>query len=196
MNAVEWLFCKAIEDITFTSTLDAIGQQIKEIWKGVENGDEHACGIAQEIEETLVGAATVICQAKILRVVKAAQFDPECRKKIRDVECDHVLRGLGEKAGTSNLSKVEILWHMGNYFKHAEEWARARPPNWPSEDKYKHTVDAITAGGLDPKKSYGDNVLLGAKFLGVLDAGDLSAFSEIVNNWSKVLLNRAYPKHC
>jgi hypothetical protein len=66
--------------------------------------------------EELLGLSIVLLQTKILRVCKAAKASPLALSNARAVG--------GPYKGTGR-SLAELIWALGNYYKHRNEWDRA-----------------------------------------------------------------------
>jgi hypothetical protein len=75
------------------------------------------------------------------------------------------------------FSKVEVLWQLGNYFKHRDEWD---PASWKGGSSW--TLQAIKAAGLRPGCS--GNLRQGADALGNTDYADVTVFQQIIRFWS------------
>lgn len=200
MKLSNWSIRFAAEDVTFSETLSMISNQIRHMWAGCGDGNEDNLGIAEEIAATLIGSAFVVCQVKICRVTCAVRFDQECAHKFgrRDdrPEDDYIVRGQSKGLdGKVVHSKVDIIWHLANYFKHADEWPRdwkIKRKNPRTIERVEYTISAITVAGLSPQKSYVDNIEQGANFFGTDGGANLLALSSVVNDWSNSIIESHY----
>lgn len=133
-----------------------------------------------QVIENMLGTAYVVCQNQITAVVQAALkvADGAPTVAIFDgAKRESGVRSLGPQFG-HGLSKVEVLWQLGNYFKHRDEWD---PVAWDGGNRF--TVDAIKAAGLEPLNS--GNLRNGAEALGNTEYADMSVFQEIIRSWSE-----------
>ncbi len=133
-----------------------------------------------QIIENMLGTAYVVCQNEITAVVQAAlRFDAAAKSSIflgsRPAERESSVRALGPKF-EGKFSKVEVLWHLGNYFKHRDEWD---PATWHGANEF--TLGAIKAAGLEPGCS--GNLRQGAKALGNTEYSDMDVFQEAIRSW-------------
>jgi hypothetical protein len=200
MKLGNWQVRFAAEDVTFSETLSMVSGQIRHVWAGCGDGNEDTVGMAEEIAATLIGSAFVVCQVKIRRVICALRFDQECAYKFGRrndrPEDDYIIRGQSKGPdGKVVHSKVDIIWHLANYFKHADEW----PRDWKIERKrpekmepIEYTISAITVAGLSPKKSYVDNIDQGANFFETDGGTNLVALSSVINDWSESIIKSRY----
>jgi hypothetical protein len=149
-----------------------------------------------QIIENMLGTAYVVCQNEITAVVQAAlRVDDAAKASIftgikSKRESD--VRALGpqsrRKSAGKMLSKIEILWQLGNYFKHHDEWSYRRMAfrksiglAWKADNKNKHTVQVIKAVGLKALNS--GNLRQGAKVLGNAKYSDVDVFQEAIHSW-------------
>jgi hypothetical protein len=132
-----------------------------------------------QIIENMLGTAYVVCQNEITAVVQAALMVDAAAKVIfsggRPAERESSVRALGPKFD-GKFSKVEILWHLGNYFKHRDEWD---PVTWDGANSF--TLNAIKAAGLEPGCS--GNLRQGAEALGNTKYSDMDVFQEAIRSW-------------
>lgn len=134
-----------------------------------------------QVIENMLGTAYVVCQNEITAVVQAAlKVDDTAKASIfqgsKPAERESNVRALGPQFDRT-FSKVEVLWHLGNYFKHRDEWD---PRTWDGANKF--TVDAIKAAGLEPLDS--GNLRQGAAALGNTKFADMGVFQEVISSWS------------
>ena len=133
-----------------------------------------------QIIENMLGTAYVVCQNEITAVVQAAlRLDDAAKASVflgsRSAERGSSVRALGPKFD-EKFSKVEVLWHLGNYFKHRDAWD---PVTWDGANGF--TKDAITAAGLKPGTS--GNLRKGAEALGSTEYSDMDLCQEAIRSW-------------
>ena len=168
---------------------DALAASIGRIDEANETGPpdygEYVMEHEVEIIEHLLGNAYVTCQSAVTAVVQAAlRFRREMLKENGSFEAfekqDFELRALGERFN-DDYSKLEVLWQLGNYFKHQDEWS------WSTWDKPKglahHTILALKAAGLSPGST--GNLRTGAETLGMAEYSQTLVLHEIVRAWAE-----------
>jgi hypothetical protein len=109
---------------------------------------------------------------------------------------NRVVRNRGPRFNET-LSKVEVLWQLGNYFKHRDEWDRA----WNKKRNVWEwfnvrdvwTNDTISAAGLSPGNE-SENLRRGAEALGNTQYTDVAVFQKIICSWSDDVRNHIYEK--
>jgi hypothetical protein len=158
--------------------------------------DDASISDETQIIENMLGTAYVVCQNEITAVVQAAlRVDDAAKASIfpgikSKRESD--VRTLGpqsrRKLAGNTLSKIELLWQLGNYFKHHDEWSYRRVASrksiglaWKVDNKNKYTVQAIKAVGLKAHDS--GNLRQGAKALGNTKYSDMDVFQEAIRSW-------------
>jgi hypothetical protein len=168
---------------------------------GIRKGEEFAHRIAKEasndplyvdavwdeetyIEESLLGAAFVVCQASITALVSEIK---KLHARYQRSECKDLTTTDGKKESIMRLgspmvrktgySKIEIMNAFANYFKRQTEW-----PSWTrATGLAKGTIAVITAVGA--KEGMSRNMLQGAKALGNRSDHDLHVFAKILDDW-------------
>jgi hypothetical protein len=135
-----WLFDYAINDDTYGNVLTALASGISKVSRRIQRlPDEVDADDECQIIENMLGTAYVVCQAQITAVAEPASRVPG------QTLAPSYARSLGPGFDT-NYSKVQILWALGNYFKHRDGWTAE---TWIKPDKKSaHTVSAIIAAGL------------------------------------------------
>ena len=162
----------------------------------VPKGDDAFIADETQVIENMLGTAYVVCQNEITAVVQAALgVDDTTKASIlrgNKNRRESSVRALGpqsrRKLSGKTLSKVEILWQLGNYFKHHDEWSYRRVAfrkrmglAWKVDSKNKHTVQVIKAVGLKALNS--GNLRQGAKALGNSKYSDVNVFQEAIRSW-------------
>ena len=128
--------------------------------------------------EGLLGAAYVTCQVKITVVTSAAL-------KLIASKKDFEVRAMGPRHDSH--SKVEVLWALGNFFKHRDEWKRS---DWDKPTGFaRHTIPVLKAIGLEDGSS--GNLRTGAEVLGNSTYAQMHVFSDIIDVWGQAVLDAA-----
>lgn len=181
-------------DETLVTVLRTLGSGISDAASAIEKSDhlpdEQKDGIVDEeceIIESLLGSAYIVCQVQITAVTEAAlgvrkSALYEGREFSSYGEKDHALRAMGDKFD-GKYSKVELLWALGNFFKHRDEWDRDEWANPTGLNKY--TIPVLLAAGLQASPS--GNLRAGSKALGNPGFVKTSIFSNIVREWAEVV---------
>lgn len=170
----------AYEDVLIT-----LGAGIRKSVKRIEHveNDDVLVDVETQLIENMLGTAYVVCQSEINAVVQAALKVADNAPRVtifqgeKPSERESSVRKLGPQFNRK-LSTVEILWHLGNYFKHRDEW---NPVTWDGGSKW--TLEAIKAAGLQPLSS--GNLRRGAEALGNEEYADTAVFQEIIRSWSE-----------
>jgi hypothetical protein len=133
--------------------------------------------------EQLLGAAFVVCQAGITRVVsrvdtirqhvalKKHSLSPALQNKA-------ALMKLGTTVGSTSVSEVAAIDAFANSFKHESEWSKT----WANL-KEQQARTARTVAQLGAKEGSSGNLRTGAEVLGNADYSDMSVFANIVERW-------------
>jgi hypothetical protein len=168
----------AVEDDTYEDVLAALSKGIKECAERADMGDEDAEFECIKVE-MLLGTAYVVCQAKITAVVEAAA---RVNGWDREQSAERAqLRATGPR--TLGYTKVEMLWALGNYFKHRDQWAVGEWAN-PNRSNRK-TIEVLTAMGL--RETSDANLRDGAETLGNNSFSDMEFFQHIIDDWTKLV---------
>lgn len=195
----------AVSDDTYERVLATLGAGVKtaanKIDAAANSGDPDTIEIVTDIEteivENLLGAAYVVCQTKITAVVQAAikarrQILKESSSFITFGDRAEQVRRLGEPFDC-NYSKIEVLWQLGNYFKHREEWDLVKTDegrDWNPSGNTKRTITVIKAAGLSLGST--GNLRTGADALGNNEYSNMMAFTKIISDWSEYVRESAW----
>ncbi|HEX4159942.1 MAG TPA: hypothetical protein VHY79_15865 [Rhizomicrobium sp.] len=138
---------------------------------GCAHDDDAAVDLECETVEALLGTAY---QVKITAVVEAA---------VRLLgNPDHEIRGMSPRFN-AKFSQVEVLWALGNYFKHRDEWDRSE---WDTPTASRRfTIRALIAAGLEPSSS--GNLREGATALGNAAFSEMAVFERIIDEWAAAI---------
>lgn len=192
----------AISNNTYSEVLSVLGDAVKVAAdKAGSARNSQEPDIAERVPEmegeiigNLLGAAYLVCQSKITAVVQAA-FEDQCQTRKENPGFsafgkDFEMRELGEPFDCK-YSKLQVLWELGNYFKHRDEWNSVWDEmnlDWKKIEKNKHTIPVIKAAGLSPMAT--GNLLTGAEALGNNEYSNMMAFVKIISDWSEAVCKR------
>jgi hypothetical protein len=112
----------AVESDVHASVLEELGRVIMRCDERIAGAptDDFAIDMNCDLIESLLGTAYFVCQTKITSVTATA-----AALVGKD---DHEIRRMGDRFN-SEFSKVEVLWPLGNYFKHRDEWELSEFPS-------------------------------------------------------------------
>lgn len=164
----------AAESDVHASVLDELGRAIRKCGEridGLHPDDDGSLDLECELIESLLGTGYVVCQAKITAVVERA-MELLAKKP-------HEIRAMGPRFD-ADFSKVEVLWALGNYFKHGDEWKLSEwvTPTGPRAI----TIPVLKAAGLQASST--GNLRTGAEALGNRAYADMAVFQRIVDEWA------------
>ncbi|HEY2484799.1 MAG TPA: hypothetical protein VGI36_06600, partial [Candidatus Binataceae bacterium] len=150
----------------------------------IRYGDEAADIYADEGDyvEGLIGASFVLLQAKIRRVVSwaIAMREALTRFGLDLTEFDgqaKVLR-LGGDYKDTGYSLVELVWHLGNFYKHRDQWSKE---TWDKPDnRTEKTIRAIAKVGIGQHEKLRDAMI----FFGLDASSRCGDLAEQVQNWA------------
>jgi hypothetical protein len=151
------LLCDAVEDDTVARVVDDIHRLIRieefltreMIRYNQDKADDVLSGGGNYIED-LIGASLVLLQAKISRVVSCAlavrQAATEFELDLPEFDGQVKILALGGTYQDTGSSVVELVWHLGNYYKHRDQWSR---DTWEQpERKTEKTIEGIAKVGI------------------------------------------------
>ena len=204
---------------SYPDVLRTLGQAVRNASRRITDaesgGNFDAIEAVTDIEnpnlELLLGTAYVVCQAWVTAVTQAALNVRQWAMRdglnscAFDFDKDYEVRDLGTPFENSRYSKITVLWELGNYFKHRDQWPRIWTDDaskdaglrgtglhgnlgiWTDtklqgEYKAKYTIATIKAAGLCGANSHG-NLGAGAKALGNADYSDMRVFETIIRDW-------------
>ena len=98
---------------------------------------------ALEHLEEVYGTTCVVAQTYMSRTwaeLAKADLNVSLRESKREM-----VRMFGRMIGESKITQVELVYHLGNYWKHCDNW-----PDWAPEQKDPryHTIKALAALGI------------------------------------------------
>ena len=175
--------------------------------KAAEQGNpEYAEAVADtesDYLEELIGASFLVLQAKIRRVDEAAKRLVTFMKERRGLivtGLDHQsIFALGGKYRKSGHSRIELIWAIGNYYKHRDEWDAEvwenRPPGAQGRDplgQSRRTRQIVEKAGI-VRLSTG-NMREAYEFLGIRQYSKCEKLAEKVQEWAKKVYQRAEKK--
>ena len=177
--------------------LDVLSEGVRECGMEMERAEESGNeefldAVVDEgcdVIEHLLGAAFVVCQACIGRVVsrvmhameKAGKKAKEQGKTLLTPTTKSALMKFGcREVGKCGVSAVQAIDAFANYFKHSSEW---RTMDWTkiTDKRQRPTIDAITALGASSGST--GNLRTAAEVLGNSTYGEMRIFLAIVDEW-------------
>jgi hypothetical protein len=171
----------AVGSDVHASVLDELGRAIKKCDQRIgalHLDDDGSLDLECELIESFLGTAYVVCQAKITAVVERAAELLAAKP--------HEIRAMGPRFD-ANFSKVEVVWALGNYFKHRDEW---EPSDWVTSTGLRAvTIRVLKAAGLQASSS--GNLRDGAKALGNSEFSDMAVFQAVVDEWASEVASAA-----
>ena len=158
---------------------------------------DHVIDAECDYLEELIGASFLVLQAKIRRVSVAAE---KLRSFMRDkhkidisVLAHDKVMGLGGPYRGTRCSKVQLIWDVGNYYKHRDEWKTAVWKNDPANEKQfaqpRKTRRAAELVGIT--KGATGNLRTAFEFFGVHPYSNCGLLAEEVQAWAKDVLQLA-----
>ena len=125
-----------VEDDRFLRIFGDIGRSIGRSEKACEkaakqnNQDYEDAIVDAECDylEELIGASFIVLQTKIRRVTSAALAFHKALKADHQVDIQELrspdqIRELGGRYKRTQASLVQLIWDIGNYYKHRDRWA-------------------------------------------------------------------------
>ena len=143
------------------------------------------------VEESLLGAAFVACQACITGVVSEvgklhARYKKSTGKDLATTDGKKVtIMRLGSRlVRRSGYTQIEVMNAFANYFKHQAEWS-----SWTrATGLAKETITVIARVGA--KQGMSRNLLHGAKALGNRSGHDLHVLAKILDDWRSAVTRK------
>jgi hypothetical protein len=132
-NIALWKLKHEVDDDRFLKIFSDLAQLIRRSEKACECAarqdnpayEEFVAEVESDYLEELIGASFIVLQAKIRRVVSAAisLHDHLLAQQIdlSDLSVRNV-RKLGGRYKRKNASLIELIWDVGNFYKHRDEW--------------------------------------------------------------------------
>ncbi|MDC3956215.1 hypothetical protein KEG38_20305 [Polyangium jinanense] len=180
-------------DAGLRGTLTPIGAAIREASDRIDKAVQQAApedvdffvDDQCELIENLLGAAFIVCQARITAVVSGGvKLAAYCGRKGIPFTAyaprkDAILT-MGLTFTGSPVTLIQFMDAVANYFKHRDEWAEM---DWSKlTGQSKRTADVIQVGGL--KAGFTGNLRAGAEALGNNDFVSTAIFADIIDAWS------------
>jgi hypothetical protein len=129
-----WLLKYEVEDERFQQIVSDFASLIRRSERACEKaaaqGNPDYADVVADTEsdylEEIVGASFLVLQAKIRRVAKAAERLVTFMKEQHGLTVDGLDRqsiyALGGNYRKTGHSRIELIWAVGNYYKHRDEW--------------------------------------------------------------------------
>lgn len=144
-NSYLWRLKHEVEDDRYLRIIDDIAKliRISEIAcdEAMKSGSKEYAHIVTDTEcdyiEELIGAAFLILQAKIRRVVNAAVQLAAAMKSNQHIEISSLvdnstIKAIGGGYKGTDTSLISFVWELANYFKHRDDWTH---DVWASEEE-------------------------------------------------------------
>ncbi|MBX3504066.1 MAG: hypothetical protein KF895_01205 [Parvibaculum sp.] len=144
-----------------------------------------------EYIEEIIGACVLVSQAKIRRVTSAALKLGEIAKNKLSISISEFgnaekILGIGEMFKGTNSTAVELMWDLGNYYKHCDEWPSQVWENLEGRFK-KQRATRVSVERLGISRGSTGNMRNAFKFFSGDQHLDCSALARLVNNWAVVV---------
>jgi hypothetical protein len=207
-----WLLKHEVDDERF--------QQIVGDFAGLIRRSERACKKAAEqgnpdyaeavadtesdYLEELVGASFLVLQAKIRRVAKAAErlvtfMNEQHGLTVNGLDYNSIF-SLGGNYRKTGHTRIELIWAVGNYYKHRDEWDadvwKNRSPGVQGRDPHRQsrgTRQTIEKIGIVQFST--GNMRTAYEFFGIAPYSECEKLAEKVQVWAKKVYQRA-EKEC
>jgi hypothetical protein len=151
-----------------------------------------------EYLEELIGASFLVLQAKIRRVFASAEVLRTHMLERRNMDLPSLSRGnlmkLGGPYNGTRLSLVQLIWNVGNYYKHRDEWLGEVWEDDPEREKGRMVQFRDTRRGAEPAGiTFGStgNLRTAYEFFGVHPYSKCAGLAENVQAWAKDVLSLA-----
>jgi len=211
-NPLLWLLKYEVKDERFLQIMGDFAGLIRRSEKACQNavkqGDHGYADAVAETEsdylEEIVGASFLVLQAKIRRVTRAAERLAKFMREhhgltITGLDHQSVL-ALGGSYRKTGHSRIELIWAVGNYYKHRDEWdaevwkdpptgAQGRDPLRQSRGT-RRTVEKL---GIVQHST--GNMRRAYEFVGVKPYSKCEKLAEKVHAWAVKVYERA-EKEC
>ncbi|MGJ5044151.1 hypothetical protein [Bradyrhizobium sp. HKCCYLRH1062] len=207
-----WLLKYEVDDERFQQIFgdfaDLIRRSERACEKAAKQGNPEYAEAVSDTEsdylEELIGASFLVLQAKIRRVDKAAEHLVTFMKEQHGLTVkglDHQsIFALGGKYRKSGHSRIELIWAIGNYYKHRDEWDaevwKSRPAIAQGHDPHRQsrrTRQTVEKAGIVQLST--GNMRRAYEFLGIKQYSKCEKLAEKVQAWAKEVYEHA-KKEC
>jgi hypothetical protein len=96
-----------------------------------------------EIADQVVGLAFVAVQNYMSEVPLIVRESAESNRSIKRIDMIDLTRLCGERVPNTSLRDMEIVWHLGNYWKHADEWESPWKTQAAKNERSRKTIEAL-----------------------------------------------------
>jgi hypothetical protein len=164
-----------VEDDRFLRLFGELSRQIRESGD-LCNRDENFVDDETNYIEELLGLSFVLLQAKIRRVTEAAKAPPLSLPNAR---------ALGGSYKNTGKSLAALVWAVGNYYKHCDEWSSAVWNDLPPDNKLKQSrATRRTAEQTGIERSSTGNMRTAYDFFAVDWGSDCSVLAQKIQDWA------------
>jgi hypothetical protein len=151
--------------------------------------------------EEIIGASFLVLQAKIRRVKEAfaklgKHMEPEIGAAIPELRKDVAVKIQGPYKGTGD-SLVQLIWDVGNYYKHRDEWGAAvwKPAPIGSRDGLRQArATRASVERIGITRGSTGNLRTAYEFFGIDPYSKCEELAEEVQSWAKEVLAFARSK--
>jgi hypothetical protein len=115
----------------FKDIARVIGRSEKAYEKATEQNnpdyEEFVAEVESDYLEEIIGASFIVLQAKIRRVTSSAlifykEMKDDHQIDIQELSSIDHIRKLGGRYKRKQASLIQLIWDVGNYYKHRDEW--------------------------------------------------------------------------
>jgi hypothetical protein len=207
-----WLLKYEVGDERFQQIISdfagLIGRSERACEKAAEQGNPDYAEAVADTEsdylEELVGASFLVLQAKIRRVAKAAErlvtfMNEQYGLKVNGLDRQSIFKMGGTYRKTGH-SRIELIWAVGNYYKHRDEWDAEVWDNHPTAaqgaDPHRQSrATRRTVEKVGVTQSSTGNMRKAYEFFGITPYSKCEKLAEKVQAWAEEIYQRA-KKEC
>jgi hypothetical protein len=211
-NPLLWLLKYEVEDERFLQIIGDFAGLIRRSEKACrdaaqQGNRDYADAIAEtesDYLEELVGASFLVLQAQIRRVTRAAERLTKFMREHHGLTMsglDHQsIFGLGGNYRKTGHSRIELIWAVGNYYKHRDEWDtevwKNAPAGAPGRDPLRQSRGTRrTVEKLGIVQHSTGNMRRAYQFFGIKPYSKCEKLAEKVQAWAMKVYQRA-EKEC
>jgi hypothetical protein len=203
-----WILKHEVEDDRFLQIFADFAGLIRRSGRAYEkaeaSGNPEYADVVAESEgdylEEIIGASFVVLQTKIRRVQAAAEGLAEYARSHQGILVNGLERssvfGLGGAYRETGFSLIDLVWAVGNYYKHRDEW---EPEVWEDKRPNEHETPSLRRSRSTRKKAEmvgivefsSGNMRRAYEFLGVEPYSACERLAQDVQAWAKSVFETA-----
>ncbi len=207
-----WLLKYEVEDERFQQIVSdlagLISRSERACKKAARGGNADYADAVAETEadylEEVIGASFLVLQAKIRRVAVAAErlatfLREQHGLTVKGLDQQSVF-SLGGSCRKTGSSRIQLIWAVGNYYKHRDEWDaevwKNRPTGTQGRDPHRQsrgTRQTVEKVGIVQFST--GNMRSAYEFFGIEPYSKCEKLAEKVQVWAKKVYQRA-EKEC